>query len=165
MDDSAICVFTSKSLRQILEDRGSGSWVLNLKHARRQRYLVAVRNQASTAWGAEEPHRSAFLVGRISGLAPLPSDGSIPRWKIEISEYATIDKEDVWGSWRNPVRYTTLHDLGINFGELFFEPVPAPLSSEADRSGDRPLTIAQAKRGLALTFGVDPSAIEILIRG
>lgn len=29
----------------------------------------------------------------------------------------------------------------------------------------RPLTIAQAKAGLALTFGVDPSSIDITIRG
>ena len=30
---------------------------------------------------------------------------------------------------------------------------------------DRPLTMVQAKRGLALTFGISPEAIEITIRG
>jgi hypothetical protein len=30
---------------------------------------------------------------------------------------------------------------------------------------DRPLTMTQAKKGLALTFGVSPDAIEITIRG
>jgi hypothetical protein len=30
---------------------------------------------------------------------------------------------------------------------------------------DEPLTIPEAKRRLALTFGVDPSAIKILVEG
>ena len=30
---------------------------------------------------------------------------------------------------------------------------------------DSPLTIAEAKRRLALTFGVDPSAIKIIVEG
>lgn len=165
MDDTAICVFTGRSARQILEDRGSGSWVLNLRNARRQRYLVCTRNQASTDWGADEYHRAAFLVGSISGLAPLPSEGGIPRWKIEIDRYANLAQEDVWGPWRNPVRYTTLHDLGISVDRLTFEPVPPPLHYTLDRSGDRPMTIAEAKRGLARTFGVDPTSVEIIIRG
>jgi transcriptional regulator with XRE-family HTH domain len=35
----------------------------------------------------------------------------------------------------------------------------------ADSHRSRPLTIAQAKAGLALTFDVDPSNIDITIRG
>ncbi len=34
-----------------------------------------------------------------------------------------------------------------------------------DDDRDRPLTMAQAKRGLALTFGISPDAVEITIRG
>ena len=34
-----------------------------------------------------------------------------------------------------------------------------------DDDHDRPLTMAQAKRGLALTFGILPEAVEITIRG
>lgn len=41
-------------------------------------------------------------------------------------------------------------------------PVPTPPSVEADV---RSLTIAEAKQGLAKTFGVSPDAIEITIRG
>lgn len=165
MDDSAICVFTGRSTRQILEDQGSGSWVLNLRHARRQRYLVCTRNQANTDWGADEYHRSAFLVGRISGLEPLPSEGGVARWKVQIDQYATSRQEDVWGPWRNPVRYTTLHELGIDLSSLIFEPVPPPLFFAFGKSGDQTLTIAEAKRRLARTFNVDPAAIEIIIRG
>ena len=36
-------------------------------------------------------------------------------------------------------------------------------SPNADRLSDRPLTMSEAKRGLALTFGVPESAIRITI--
>jgi hypothetical protein len=38
----------------------------------------------------------------------------------------------------------------------------ANVESEDD---DRPLTMAQAKRGLAKTCGVDPSSIKVTIQG
>ena len=38
---------------------------------------------------------------------------------------------------------------------------PAP----ATKGGIEALTIIQAKKGLALTFGVSPEAVEIVIRG
>jgi hypothetical protein len=40
---------------------------------------------------------------------------------------------------------------------------PPPAGGEL--SAGRPLTIAEAKRGLAATFGVSPEAIDIIIRG
>jgi hypothetical protein len=59
--------------------------------------------------------------------------------------------------------------LGINPDQLEFEPVPAvttfPRPSAAAPSIPMKLTIAQAKRALAATFGVTPDAIEITIRG
>ena len=36
------------------------------------------------------------------------------RWIIEISEYAVVDYPETWGEWRNPVKYTTLEELGID---------------------------------------------------
>lgn len=41
--------------------------------------------------------------------------------------------------------------------EHTFHPPPPPTVA--------PLTMAEAKKGLALTFGVAPEAIEIIIRG
>ncbi|WP_257164773.1 hypothetical protein [Bradyrhizobium sp. SRS-191] len=62
--------------------------------------------------------------------------------------------------------------VGDGFGDkaLWSEPLimastPAPrLGASATRTV-RALTIAEAKQGLAMTFGVDPDAIEITIRG
>ena len=83
--------------------------------------------------------------------------------------WSTIPEK--WGEWRNPVKYTTLEELGIDPKKLeiqanagsarrFLEPPPPP-----DRSKTGALTIAEAKAGLALQFGVPPEAIEILIKG
>jgi hypothetical protein len=72
---------------------------------------------------------------------------------------------------RNPVKYMSIEDFGIDPAKLAWEPMP-----ETDDSADKettavaqatgtPLTIAEAKRGLALTFNIAPSAVEITIRG
>ena len=74
---------------------------------------------------------------------------------------------------RNPIKYKTLKELGINPSTLEWKPMPEPAnppdpSSEViPRKGSpvAPLTIVEAKNGLALTFGIAPEAIEITIRG
>ncbi len=85
-------------------------------------------------------------------------------------EYAVVDYPEAWGEWRNPVKYTTLEELGINPSKLNFKPMPEttkelPPPPPPDRSKTGALTIAEAKAGLALQFGVPPEAIDILIRG
>jgi hypothetical protein len=92
------------------------------------------------------------------------------RWIIKISEYAVVDYPEAWGEWRNPVKYTTLEELGIDPKKLKFKPMPTPTKvlpppAPPDRSKTGALTIAEAKAGLALQFGVPPEAIEILIKG
>ena len=89
---------------------------------------------------------------------------------IQISEYALVDYPEKWGEWRNPVKYTTLEELGIDPKQLKFKPMPvatkpprAPAGPDRSKTGG--LTIAEAKAGLALQFGVPPEAIEIVIKG
>ena len=165
----AIAVFTGKSVETLLSDAGSGSWLLNEKHARRQRYLVCVRNAPNAEAGAGEPHGSAFMVGKVSGLVRLAPVRGIDRWRIAISEYALHDgREDVWHGRRNPVRYATLGEFGIDPEALTFKPVPEgdpvdhrpPLMTESVRK----LTIPEAKAGLAATLGISPDQIEITIK-
>jgi hypothetical protein len=88
----------------------------------------------------------------------------------KISEYAVVDYPEAWGEWRNPVKYTTLEELGIDLKKLKFKPMPTPTKfltppAPPNRSKTGALTIAEAKAGLALQFGVPPEAIEILIKG
>jgi hypothetical protein len=64
-------------------------------------------------------------------------------------------------SWLNARFHTK--DLDLKAGRVTFAPVDLP--REPTRfSRTRPLTIDEAKAGLALHFGVDRSAIDITIR-
>jgi hypothetical protein len=168
---SAIAVFTADSRDEILELRGSASWVVAEKQARRRQFLVCIRNARDVDFSDHEPHGTAFLVGRISGLEPYGHDKKgMQRWIIKFNEHAFVDCPEAWGEWRNPVKYTTLEELGIDLTKLKFIPTPpatrvlAPAPPpHLPKSGA--LTIAEAKAGLALQFGVPPEAIDILIRG
>jgi hypothetical protein len=129
---------------------------------------VCVRNAQAVDFSNHEPHGAAFLIGLIKDLRHDGYDAKgLKRWTVEISEYATVLYEKVWGEWRNPVKYTTLEELGIEPKDLKFQPMPAPTKTEAAPVSPavRPLSIAEAKQGLALQFGVAPEAIDIVIRG
>ena len=171
MPHSAIAVFTSENRAEILAVGGSAKWVVAEKQARRQEFLVCIRNAREVDFRDHEPHRTAFLVGRISDLKPFGVDRKgMPRWVIKLSEYAEVDYPEAWGAWRNPVKYTSLEELGIDLKQLKFKPMPAatkdlspPTPPPLAKTGA--LTIAEAKAGLALQFGVPLEAIEILIKG
>ena len=171
MPHSAIAVFTANSRGEILEVGGSSSWVVAEKQARRREFLVCIRNAREVDFPGHEPHGTAFLVGRISGLERNGQDRKgMPRWLIKLSDHAEADYPEKWGEWRNPVKYTTLEELGIDLKKLKFKPMPAPTKvltplAPPERSKTGGLTIAEAKAGLALQFGVPPEAIEIVIKG
>jgi hypothetical protein len=57
-----------------------------------------------------------------------------------------------------------LTDLGITLRGLEFRPIPSPQQPTAV-AGERRMTIAEAKKALAATFGVKPEDVEITIRG
>ncbi|WP_445502544.1 hypothetical protein [Microvirga sp. G4-2] len=172
MSNEVIAVFTFKSREHILSVGGTCSWALNRAHARQLPYAVCTRNAHHAHVEGHEPHSSAFLIGRVKDIVPSPE---VPgRWLITFSEYAEIDLPNVWKGWRNPVRYTTLEELGIDPATLDFKPMPspAPEAAPAQDAEDEvveeevfKLTIAQAKLGLANAFGVSPDAIDITIRG
>src|SRR6202048_3497181 len=161
---AAIAVFTGKPLETLLAHGGSGPWVGAEERVKRQEYLVCIRKTKP----GTEGHGAAFLVGKIS-TAPRKHGfdrRGQQRWFFEISEYAVVRHPGQW-EWRNPVRYTTLEALGIELKKLKFEPAPAPthdLPPPEAKSGVKPLTIAEAKAGLAAKFDVSPDAIEIHIK-
>jgi hypothetical protein len=170
----AVAVFTGKSASRILREGGTSSWVLDPTRAADCDYVVCTRSYKNWREGTE-PKGSAFLVGKVSGVVRSPDrPNRYPyRYLITMSEYALADIPDVWQGWRNPVRYTTMEDLGIDPAQLEFKPMSASSESRqptseaaaipADESHD-PLSIEEAKAGLATTFGVAPSQIEIIIR-
>jgi hypothetical protein len=171
-EQAAIVVFTSETRQSILDKGGSGDWVLSPKNAGRRQYLVCCRKPdwANRAEGIAP--KAAFLIGRVASLKKIDAsenDRGQPRYQIQLSEYADLPKlaTAVWGrekDLRNPVAYDTLKKLGIELRGLKFEPMPAPRPSGQPGQGT-PMTIAEAKKALAATFGVKPEDVEITIRG
>lgn len=172
-EKDTIVVFTARSPDRIVKEGGSQAWVLRPSTAKLAKWLVCTQNRHHPDHefsDATEPHGAAFLVGKISGITKSLEEGCENRWLVEISEFARISKPDVW-KWRNPVHYTSLSELGIKVDDLKFEPIPsakqmpAMLESKAAPWPPATLTIAEAKKALAATFGVKPEAVEISIRG
>jgi len=183
MTEEAIVVFTARSPQRIVREGGSQSWVLNAARAKQAAWLVCTQNRHNRDHefsDATQEHGAAFLIGKVSGVVKSKeesADGK-QRWRVTISEYALIDIRDFWGHERNPVRYMSRSELegkGINLSALKFQPMvtredatntaATVLASAAQPQRNAPLTIAEAREGLAATFGVRPEAIEITIRG
>src|ERR1700722_9030066 len=127
MSKEVAVVFTAKSVERILREGGTSSWRLDRNHARRCDFAICTRN-ANADWAeGSEPHHSAFLIGRTSDVVPAPDRPG--RWLIQFSEYALVNLPDVWKGDRNPIKYETLDDLGIDASTFKFEPMPKPLES------------------------------------
>jgi hypothetical protein len=173
-ETDTIVVFTARSPERIVKEGGSQAWVLNPVRAKLCKWLVCTQNRHNPDHefsDATEPHGSAFLVGKISAITQSLEEGAEDRWIVEISEAARINIADAWKHWRNPVRYVSLSELGISVDDLEFQPVSGRQEAQTkgqSQSAPWPpttLTIAEAKKALAATFGVKPDAVEITIRG
>lgn len=172
--EDTLVVFTARSPERIVREGGSQSWVLNAVRAKNCQWLVCTQNRHNPDHefsDATEPHGAGFLIGKVSGIRPSQEAGVEDRWLIAISEFARISIPGLWDHGRNPVRYTSLEALGIDPTELKWDQMPkvegvtpTPLPSSAPGSAPG-LTIAEAKKALAATFGVSPEAVEITIRG
>lgn len=149
-----IVTYTRNQLQEIKNAGCDGSWVLNRDRAGACKYLVCCHSE-----GAEKG--SAFLLGEISRIREEGvDDKGKNRWAIEISKYASINIPKMWGGWQNPVHYSSLEKLDINLSTIEFEKL-----QESKENDTLPLTIEQAKQGLAKNFNLNIEQIEILIKG
>jgi len=167
-DQFALLVFTSETVETIRIRGGTVDWVLSPKKAGTCKYVVCCRK---VAWNNKKEgiaHRAAFLIGLIADLHKKPdseNDRGQPRFLIKLSEYAELDRAEAWKKGRNPISYKTLKELGIDLRGLKFKPMPIPAASTKSGAPGAPMTIAEAKKALAATFGVSPDDVEITIRG
>lgn len=170
MSDQCLVVLTARGFERIISEGGSQSWRLKPDRAERREFCVCVQNRHNGHWGgADQEHHHAFLIGRIRDVVPSPE--RLERYLVRFSAYARIDSANAWPGLRNPVRYGTLEEFGITDpASLNWQPMPAtqPRAADSgeigDESGIGPLTIAEARAGLALGLGVPESAIEITVR-
>ncbi|MGO9952156.1 MAG: hypothetical protein ACLPN1_08080 [Dissulfurispiraceae bacterium] len=169
MNDETMVIFTAKSIEDCFRFGGSQSWVLDRVNAKRCTYAVLCRNAHNKRFGGgKEPHGTAFLIGHISDV--VPSTEVNGRWLVKFDQYALLDIPNFWHGWRNPVRYTTLEELALSLDDLHFEPMPeiareSAMSAPIGANVSGGMTIAEAKKGLAIAFGVEPEAVEIIIHG
>ena len=180
MSNNALIVFTAKSTELIHQQGGTSSWVLSPTSMRDVRYVVCTRNTGRELNEGDGPrfeaHGEAFLVGKVSGLKQVKVENNRKRYLVQISEYARVSVPDFWTHDRNPTRYTdtdSLQERGIDVEQLDWLPMPdtdgvigvMPHPAEAPASTTEGLTIAQAKQGLSVKFGVPEEAILITING
>lgn len=173
--DGVLVVFTAKTVAQILTLGGSQSWVINPKSMGRVKYVVCTRN-SDHRWDDEcgprpEAKNTAFMVGKVSGLKKVAREHDRDRYLIEFSEYALVDVPNFrTGSTRNPVTYSDVGQsklLGLDIEALDFKPMPQralppPWSAPSPKKG---LSIAEAKEGLSISFGVPVESVQITISG
>jgi hypothetical protein len=180
MSNNALIVFTAKSVSLILEQGGTESWALSPASMRDVRYVVCTRNTDRNLdeeiGPRTEAHGEAFLVGKVSGLKQVKVQNNRKRYLVQMSEYAHVSEPNFWTGDRNPTRYSdtdALRSRGIDVEKLDWHPMPdldavfvQPNSQVvAAPSANGGLTIADAKRGLSLKFGVPEEAIQIVING
>ncbi len=176
MSEEVIVVFTAKSVETLKKEGGTSAWRLDRSRARRCAYAVCTRN-ANAKWvQGSETHHAAFLVGKVRDVVPCPptpenEEAGGNRHLVRFSDFALVNIPNVWKGDRNPIKYSTLEELAIDPSTLTWEPMPEsaaiidPVGNVASLKTLQPLTMTEAKKGLALTFGVAPEAIEITIRG
>jgi hypothetical protein len=171
MTKNVLQVLTLKGTQSILDLGGTQSWKLNRARAMKCEYAVLCRNANAADTEGKEAHGSAFMVGRISDVVPATDE--LNRWLVLFTEYAVVNVAEQWEG-RNPVHFYTTdqYEGDIDFDTLDWRPMPSRSSSVsavpialAGSPTKKGMTMAEAKAGLANTFGVDPSDIEITIRG
>ena len=166
----AIFVLTGRGIETMVAEGGSQAWVINSKKINDYEYVVCIQNHKQDYFDPKQlsaPHHMAFFVGKLASItaADSYSDEKGTRKKLVFSEYAKIEMPDKWPGYRNPVFYGDLESFGIDVATLDFQPMPIQKTSTEKIEKKHSLTIAQAKAGLALHFGVTDADIEIVIRG
>lgn len=161
--DDVISVLTSKSLETIFSEGGTGIWKASPERIESCRYVICVRNAHSDWVEDAKPHSVAFLIGRKLKAILNPEDG---RYFIAFEEYSEIEIANFWTKQRNPVAYQSRDVLKdkLDLNSIIFKPFPKEKIDESKAIGVKPLTIAEAKNGIAKSLGIPVEAIEIIIR-
>ena len=178
-----LTVLTFKSAAHIIGDGGTESWKISPGRAGRCAYVVCVRHQQGPYKAeGDEPHKHAFLVGKVSGVAP--SRETTDRFRVEMSDYAIIDGPKVPLDSASPTQYfPSLSSAGIDEAALQWNPISdapyqganqlpknAHMAEDSLRDGRDgedivPISVfMQAKKLVADSLHVPLSAVEIIVR-
>lgn len=159
-----IAVSTADTREAILAANNSAAWTLNVaKWGNQLKWLVCMRKEGT--------QRRPFLLCRVSNitLRADPNDPR-PRYAIEFDQFADLPpRTPLVEGTQYPVRLDTLKAFHIDADELELRPAPPKTLdySYSPRIGAEPETgvsIAEAKRRLAIGLGVREEQIDITIR-
>ncbi len=166
---NTVIVFTAKDKEDIFNQGGTGNWKLNNERVRKCDYVLmtANSNHRSTKH-LKDDHAQAFMIGKISGVSHEAFDDlgnkEDDRWVIQFSHYAELNIPKIWGGFQNPVKYTDLSEYNIEPDQLDWKPFPKDKIKAIGQKSIQPLTIEEAKNGIAKKLGITPENIEIIIR-
>lgn len=159
----AVMVFTSKSLETMRLEGGTGNWAAKEERLKHSKWIIATRNQKSNWAQGEEPHGSAFLIGRVSGVKPAPAPEE-NRFVIGFDRYAELHIPNAWTNNRNPVAYTSLDALGIDAERLEWKPFEIQEDGFPKDASNKPrIVIDQARSMIARALSIDPEAVKITV--
>lgn len=161
-----VMVFTSKPLETMIKEGGAGYWSANKKRLEKCTYIVATKSNTLREHFPNDidiKRGSAFLIGKISNIAESPKGD---RLIIQFAEYTEVNIPNAWPGNRNPVAYTKVESFqakhGIDLSTIKWQAFP---EKDVDSLAVvQPLTVDEAKNGLAKSLGIDPSCIEIQIK-
>ena len=164
----SIIVFTKDKPESVIAANGSGSWRINVDKWDGAIEWLILTNKASNS-------RQITLVGRVTGFEPDTGGKNPGRYAVKIDAYAVMDDRDLTFASKstNPVQFRKAAEV-LGFNPRTLELIPTPEQTlrqsyddpgrTAKRSPVKPLSIAEAKEGLAVSFGVSPDQVEITIR-
>jgi hypothetical protein len=163
---NAVIVFTSKTLEVMFDEGGCGYWNANRKRLDKCFYVIATKSNTLRErfpGNTSIKQDSAFFIGKISNITASP-DGK--RSLIQLSQYAEFNIPNAWVGNRNPVTYTDINSFQSEhkFDTTSLEWLEFPTKETSTVSDIKPLTINEAKEGIAKTLGIDSSCIEIQIK-
>lgn len=178
-----LSVLTYKAAETILEDKGTQSWVIKGERAEKCSYVVCVRHRKGPYKAeGDEPHKHAFLVGKVSGVEE--STETKGRIKVKFSEYALLNGPEIPLASASPTQYfPSLKTMGIDEGSLVWHSVANYQSSsgvegnlspetgnhkavdEGDADHISPMSVLmKAKKFVAESLQIPVSSVEITIR-
>jgi hypothetical protein len=114
--DGALLVFTREGPEVFAERHVTSRLPINATRARQCKYIVftACSNHAKSTIGLRHiPNYTGFMIALITDAKQCADD--IHRGTVNFGQYWNINMPGLWPKGvRNPVRYTTLRELGID---------------------------------------------------
>lgn len=159
-----IAVSTADTREAILAANNSAAWTLNVaKWGNKLKWLVCMQKEGT--------QRRPFLLCRVSNitLRADPNDPR-PRYAIEFDQFADLPPgTPLVDGTQYPVRLDALKAFHVDAGELKLRPAPPKTldysySPRIDAEPETGISIAEAKRRLAIGLGVREEQVDITVR-